>query len=267
MTDFILRRAQPETYKTIGLHHVEKEPRLSWKAVGLLTYMLTRPPDWRFRRGDLVNRHTDRLASVKAGLRELRQIGYLDMRPMPGGGWEWLVSDEPLTPEQWAALPKVDNRPGAVENPTDGKPAGRKSTRLTKSSRKQQEEQEGLSLEGEQVVTSPAQVVFDYWAHARHRRLGRNGTGPKQQLTKGRRTKIQARLDEGYTVEDLKRATDAVLASDFHLTGGHTDVELICRDQKHVEQYLAMGAAPKQPEQGSMEWFNDQIAQGERNAG
>ena len=38
----------------------------------------------------------------------------------------------------------------------------------------------------------------------------------------------------------LKEAIDGCLASPFHLAGGHLDIELICRDQQHVERYRAM---------------------------
>ena len=90
-----------------------------------------------------------------------------------------------------------------------------------------------------------AMEVFTYWAHARHRALGLNGDGPKQIPTQRRLSKVKARLGEGYTVTDLKRAVDGVLASDYHLRGGYTDIELICRDQAHVERYIEMAPVSK----------------------
>ena len=90
-----------------------------------------------------------------------------------------------------------------------------------------------------------ALVVFKYWAEERHRALGLNGEGPKQLPTKRRIAKIRARLEEGYTAEDLRRAIDGVLASEFHLHGGYTDIELICRDQAHVDRYALL--APQKP--------------------
>lgn len=58
-------------------------------------------------------------------------------------------------------------------------------------------------------------------------------------------SRIKARLAEGYTVAELERAIDGVLASEYHLRGGYTDIELICRDQSHVDRYIAQ-APPKQ---------------------
>ena len=83
-----------------------------------------------------------------------------------------------------------------------------------------------------------AMAVFKYWANTRHHALGLNGQGPKQVPTARRLSKIKARLAEGYTVDQLKAAIDGVLASDYHLKGGYTDIELICRDQSHVERYM-----------------------------
>lgn len=159
MSDSVLRRARPERFKTIGLKHVEDDDRLSWKAVGLLTYMLTRPDDWAFRRSDITNRHTDGLAAVKSGLKELRAAGYLRTRPLPTGGWEWTVSDVPMSDDDWSRhfeKPKVENRPDGdpkVENPSDGNPAGGKSTPITDRSPYQEE---GLDISSDQTELIPS---------------------------------------------------------------------------------------------------------------
>lgn len=102
----------------------------------------------------------------------------------------------------------------------------------------------------EPAVPDAARSVFDYWAHARHRALGLNGEGPRQVATPRRMSRIRARLKEGYAVAQLKRAIDGVLASEYHLKGGYTDIELICRDQAHVERYMAMAPVKRQTAKG-----------------
>jgi len=54
-----------------------QDERLSYKAVGLLVYLLSKPDDWRTIVNDLVNRHTDGKDSVRAGLNELIECGYI----------------------------------------------------------------------------------------------------------------------------------------------------------------------------------------------
>lgn len=56
---------------------VFEDERISWKAKGLMGYLLSRPDDWQIIVGDLINRSTDGRDSVKAGLRELIKFGYL----------------------------------------------------------------------------------------------------------------------------------------------------------------------------------------------
>ena len=57
--------------------------------------------------------------------------------------------------------------------------------------------------------------------------------------TRKRLSKISARLREGYSVDDLQHAIDGCLSNQSNVDGGYLDIELICRDQQHVEQYLA----------------------------
>ncbi|PPA90104.1 helix-turn-helix domain-containing protein [Brevibacillus laterosporus] len=53
------------------------DERLSWKAKGLLVYLISKPDDWTIIISDLVNKAKDGRDSVYAGLKELEQTGYL----------------------------------------------------------------------------------------------------------------------------------------------------------------------------------------------
>jgi len=54
-----------------------EDTRLSWKAKGLLSYMLSRPDDWVFHRKELVTHSNDGLDSLKAAIKELSLYGYV----------------------------------------------------------------------------------------------------------------------------------------------------------------------------------------------
>jgi len=90
------------------------------------------------------------------------------------------------------------------------------------------------------LPSHPPQIldVFEYWETAREEAIGKT-SGPPMQPTKKRLSKINARLAEGYSVEQLKEAVDGCLSNCWNIEGGHTDIELICRDQAHVERYRA----------------------------
>ena len=49
---------------------------------------------------------------------------------------------------------------------------------------------------------------------------------------------MNARLLEGYTVEDLKSAVDGCFGSKRNVEGGFIDLELICRNDQKVTQYM-----------------------------
>lgn len=129
MTDIVLRVARNERYKAVYLKGCEDDPRLSWKAAGILWYLLSRPDGWKFNRSDLVNRHTDGEAAVKSGLRELRKHGYLRMeRVKEDGGqfgrYQWRVAETPLTEAQWAKVVDRQDTPAGGNRPAGGPPAG-----------------------------------------------------------------------------------------------------------------------------------------------
>ena len=53
------------------------ESRLSYKAIGILMYVLSKPDNWEANEDDLVKRHDDGRASVRAGIAELIDHGYM----------------------------------------------------------------------------------------------------------------------------------------------------------------------------------------------
>ncbi len=53
------------------------DERLSYKAVGIHTYIMTKPDGWEANETDIARRHADGLASVRSGVKELIQHGYM----------------------------------------------------------------------------------------------------------------------------------------------------------------------------------------------
>lgn len=81
-------------------------------------------------------------------------------------------------------------------------------------------------------------AIFEHWKNA----MGK----PQAKLTDERKVKIQARLQDGYSVEKIIRAIDGCAASDFHMgrkpgsPTQHCDFDLICRNGSKLEQFAAM---------------------------
>ena len=62
---------------TIVDNHFIRDENLSWKARGLLVYLLHLPDDWQIYLEDLKNRATDGRDSTISGIKELMKKGYI----------------------------------------------------------------------------------------------------------------------------------------------------------------------------------------------
>lgn len=73
------------------------DPNLSFKAKGILAYLLSKPDGWKPRVQDLVNNSADGESAVMSGLMELRVSNYAELRKHYEGGkikgWRLVVAD------------------------------------------------------------------------------------------------------------------------------------------------------------------------------
>ena len=84
---------------TVVCNYITKDKRLSWKAKGIWLYAFSRPNDWVFHTNDLMNQSTDGRDSVRAGLKELENCGYLKRERKRNVGKfnniEWVFHETP----------------------------------------------------------------------------------------------------------------------------------------------------------------------------
>lgn len=118
-----IRRSKRESNFTMISNVGLKDKRLSFKAKGLLAYMLSLPDDWVFYESEIVNHATDGKQSVRTGMKELEQHGYLvrEQRRSNKGEFanvDWIVSDEPLSADATTFQPSTD-LPSADKPSTD----------------------------------------------------------------------------------------------------------------------------------------------------
>lgn len=86
---------------TILSNELVRDRELSWKARGLFAYIYSQSEDWQFFETELVTHSTDGRDSMRAGIAELEQKGYLKrMRTRDDKGRlktsEWIISDAPM---------------------------------------------------------------------------------------------------------------------------------------------------------------------------
>lgn len=112
----IVRSPRPDRGFTILDNLTLRDPRLSWKARGLLAFLLSMPDNWRTNSDHLQHCGPDGRDSVRAGLRELEAAGYLERRKVrsESGRWssETVVYDRPRHPQAGERI-----HPSMTDNP------------------------------------------------------------------------------------------------------------------------------------------------------
>ena len=89
-----------ESDYTILANTIFRDTRLSYKARGLLTQMLSFPDGWEYSLAGLASIAPDGLASVRSGIHELEGLGYLKRRQAKDGkglysGYEYDLYEKP----------------------------------------------------------------------------------------------------------------------------------------------------------------------------
>lgn len=100
-----------------------------------------------------------------------------------------------------------------------------------------EQEEDSLKEEKKETTASKVRTVFSYWQEILNH--------PQSKLTTDREAKIRRRLQEKYTVDELKLAINGCRASPWHMGENERntkfdDIELICRDGVHVEKFIGL---------------------------
>ncbi|AUB61928.1 DNA-binding protein [Bacillus cereus] len=114
----IVRVEKNKNYSVVNNTGLRDE-RLSWKAKGILAYILTLPDDWIFYREELATHAKDGLDSLRSGMKELKEYGYLQRIPIRNDknkivSWETVIHEVPQV-EPLVGFPPVEEPP--MENP------------------------------------------------------------------------------------------------------------------------------------------------------
>lgn len=129
MADTIRRTKRTDNFTVVRNEYLQ-DVNLSWKAKGLITYIMSLPPDWQLNLSDLKKRSKDGRDATAAGLRELITNGYCQRCKLRGDGGTFVgcdyeVSDikefepeQPGTENPFLDAPQTDF-PFAVNPDTD----------------------------------------------------------------------------------------------------------------------------------------------------
>lgn len=225
----------PKTLDLAGRLGVER-----WGAVGVLESL------WHFagqyaRRGD-VGRHSDQ--SIAAGIGWTGDATQL-VEALIGAGWLDRCECHRLRVHDWEQhadqavhkTKEIENQ-GFIECYSSGGPPSLR-TPVSAQGIRQTAQGTGQTAQG----LDPVRAVFDHWRKV----MGHEDA----KLTPDRRTKVEARLREKYTQQQLCEAIDGCAASAFHMGANehhtrHDDLTLILRNGSNVERFRRMRPKPRE---------------------
>lgn len=114
----IIRAPRPQENFTVISNAVIRDARLTWKARGLLIYLLSQPDHWRTSVARLASVAPEGIHSCRAGMKELERHGYIRRVKQQNDQGHWsthtIVYDQPVdkAEDKWLSYPqpKSENR-------------------------------------------------------------------------------------------------------------------------------------------------------------
>lgn len=133
----ILKINKKESNFTTISNDLLHDSRLSWKAKGILIYLLSKPQGWVVRENDMYNQSVDGYDSIRNGIRELKATGYAQVISTLDKGTgrfvdrELVISDTPEFAEGYRLKANLNRRYDAHEVKTSVNPIIKGIKRLT----------------------------------------------------------------------------------------------------------------------------------------
>ncbi len=198
------RVSKDKNYTTINNTGLRDE-RLTWKAKGILAYILSLPDDWVFYMEEVATHSKDKLDSLKSGIKELKEHGYVKRYPVKNekgkiARWEMIIyevpqGEYPLVENPQMEKPLVDKP--LVENPLL---LSTKELSTNKPNTDKQNNTMSSSNEEDNQSSIPYEDIVSY--------LNEQAGKSFKHKTAKTRSLIKARFKDGFTIDDFKRVID-----------------------------------------------------------
>lgn len=115
----VFRVNRNKNYTHMANYHF-RDKKLSWKAKGILSTMLSLPDNWDYSLAGLAALADDGLSATRSAVKELENYGYLNRQPIKENGkivdWEYQIFEKPQVEKPLVENPQVGNP--LVENRT-----------------------------------------------------------------------------------------------------------------------------------------------------
>lgn len=195
-----IKKQYTKGFTTIN-NDILNDTELSFKAKGLFSYLWSLPDDWVYYETEVTKHSTDGRGSVRSGLKELEEKGYLKReRERNDKGQlvnaDWQLADTPMFKKRTLDKRTLENCTLLNTNLTNEK--------LTK------EEHTNNSRAKPDSIADEVKTIVGY--------LNEKTKSTYRTTTRETKRLIKARLNEGFTVDDFKTVIDKKTAVWFNDT-------------------------------------------------
>jgi hypothetical protein len=168
MSDTVIVRRRVESNFTTLSNELIRDDRLSWKALGLLVYLLSLPGNFKLRLAYLAKQRPSGRDATRSGLRELEVAGYLAIeRSHDSKGrfstTTWFVSSTPF----YSSESPCSENPKAVE-PKVASPEMEKPTLINTYTEQIQKEKSTTTTHDAAVLPRPFGLSDEAWLAIRN---------------------------------------------------------------------------------------------------
>lgn len=200
-----IKKQYTKGFTTIN-NDILNDTELSFKAKGLFSYLWSLPDDWVYYETEVTKHSTDGRGSVRSGLKELEEKGYLKReRERNDKGQlvnaDWQLADTPMFKKRTLDKRTLDKR--TLENCT------LLNTNLT-NEKLTKEEHTNNSRAKPDSIADEVKTIVGY--------LNEKTKSTYRTTTRETKRLIKARLNEGFTVDDFKTVIDKKTAVWFNDT-------------------------------------------------
>lgn len=196
VTEFI--RVEKTRNYTVIHNQFLKRSDLSWKAKGILTYILSLPDDWNINLKEVMTHATEGERAFRSGWDELAEKGYVERKPVREGNrikfWETIVR-ETVDVKPLPVLCGFEDVQNVHVQNEDVQNSNLLSTEGTKYLNKQSTDSSPAKAE-----PIPFKEIISYL----NEQTGRNYS----HTAKGNNDFIRARWNEGFRLDDFKQVID-----------------------------------------------------------
>lgn len=196
-TTFV-RVEKNRNYTTIHNEFLKRKD-LSWKAKGIMTYLLSLPDDWVVNLDEIKRNATDGESSFRSGWKELVSAGYVSRQPVRDEKTKKIDYWETVIKESISCVKShnVENHNVGIHQVGNHKVDNRELLSTKELS---------TNIQSTNNTPSSASTRFPYKEIITYlnEKTGRN----YKHIAKINQRVIKARMNEGYTLEDFKTVID-----------------------------------------------------------